>query len=354
MQMQLPLRRWVAFAAAVLLAVALGAGLRAAAAQQSTFSSANRTVAIYATVTGDDGQLMPDLLSGDFEVTDDGKRQPLTVFSNSIQPITVVMLIDRSRGMVSSYSLTQKAAESFLAAMGPDDKARIGSFSNRIEVDPPDFTSDHDELLKVLQSDLQDAGPTPLWNAINVGITALTHEEGRRVILVFTDGADNPMNGRNNNTTLSDVTKRAAEENVMIYAVGVAGNGGPSRSPDGRRSGGFGRGGGFGGGGFGRRPGAFTTGAAFEQRGGGYGGSKGGAPDPGLAKLAAATGGGYFELKSTDDLAPTFTRVVDELHHQYALGFTPPKLDGKTHTIAVHVLVSGTTARARTSYVATK
>ena len=78
--------------------------------------------------------------------------------------------------------------------MLPADKARIGSFSDRIQVDPRDFTSDHDELLKILRTELQAEGPTPLWNAVNVGITALLHQQGRRVVLVFTDGMDAPMN----------------------------------------------------------------------------------------------------------------------------------------------------------------
>ena len=337
-------------------AIALAIGARAAG-QQSTFSSASRTVAIYATVTDANGALMPDLLSGDFEVYDDGKRQPLTVFGNDIQPITVVMLLDRSGSTLPIFGLVQKAAEAFVTAMSPADKARIGSFSNRIEIDPQTFTSDHDELMRILATDLQDPGPTPLWNAVNVGITALIHEEGRRVILLFTDGGDNPANFRTNNTSLSDVMKRAEEENVMVYAVGVAGGGGMRRGGGGGRGGG-GRRGGFGGG-FGGRPGNFSTGA-LEQRGGGFGGygggmqGAGGKPDPGLAKIAAATGGGYFELQGSDDLAGTFTRVADELHHQYAMGFTPPKLDGKTHQLDVHVLLSGTTVHARKSYVATK
>ena len=50
--------------------------------------------------------------------------------------------------------------------MLPADKARIGSFSDRIQVDPRDFTSDHDELLKILRTELQFEGPTPLWNAV--------------------------------------------------------------------------------------------------------------------------------------------------------------------------------------------
>ena len=71
-------------------------------------------------------------------------------------------------------------------------------------------------------------------------------------------------------------------------------------------------------------------------------------PDEGLPKIAAATGGGYFELTSPRDLASTFARVADELHHQYALGFTPEKLDGKMHDLTVH-LSNPTCARAPAS-----
>src|SRR5207247_7199416 len=78
-------------------------------------------------------------------------------------------------------------------------------------------------------------------------------------------------------------------------------------------------------------------------------------PDEGLPKIAAATGGGYFELTSTDDLKSTFERVAYELHHQYLLGFTPPTLDGKMHTLAVRVASpAGLDVRARHSYLARK
>ena len=55
-------------------------------------------------------------------------------------------------------------------------------------------------------------------------------------------------------------------------------------------------------------------------------------PDGRLKTFAEETGGGYFELKSSDDLGPTFTRVAQELHSQYVLGFTPSVRDGKLHT----------------------
>jgi len=75
-------------------------------------------------------------------------------------------------------------------------------------------------------------------------------------------------------------------------------------------------------------------------------------PDRGLRKLAEDTGGGYFELKRTADLGETFTRVAQELHSQYVLGFTPETLDGKVHKLEVRVKKGGMSARARKTYVA--
>ena len=80
--------------------------------------------------------------------------------------------------------------------------------------------------------------------------------------------------------------------------------------------------------------------------------SSDGKPDEGLAKIAAATGGGYFELTSIADLASAFTGVADELHHQYALAFTPNALDGKMHTLEVRMSDAHLTAQARKSYLA--
>jgi len=327
----------------LVLAIGLTATVFTAADQQPpTFSSANRTVAVYATVTDAGGRLVPDLGRDGFTIDDNNKRQELTLFANDVQPITVVMLLDRSGSMRANFELVEQAAEEFVKEMLPADKARIGSFATRIQVDPRDFTSDHDELINILKTELQPEGPTPLWNAVNVGITALLHQQGRRVVLVFTDGGDSPMNMSANNSTLKSVMKRAEEEDVMVYAIGLAGSIPYNSAPRAPTRGGFGfpgRGGwgghgGWGGGGF-PRPMQLT-----------------GKPDEGLPKIAEATGGGYFELTSTANLASTFKRVADELHHQYALGFTPTVLDGKMHTLQVRVAPPGMTVRARRSYLA--
>jgi Ca-activated chloride channel family protein len=330
-------------------AALLAAGLLAIP-QQPTFRAGAYTVAVYTTVTDASGRLVPDLGRDEFEVYDNGKLQKITTFANDIQPINVVMMLDRSVSMRQNFDLVRKAAEAFVERLLPADKARIGSFSNRVQVDPREFTSDKSELQQILQTELQEEGPTPLWNAVSVGMTALLHVEGRRVVLVFTDGMDSPMPSTNN-VTFRDIGKRAEQEDVMVYAIGLAGQTsfghGPSHGPGGTGGGGYG-GGGYGGGGYGGGSGR-----------GGYGGhhGRGGQmdrPDPGLEKLAAESGGGYFELTSTNDLASTFSRVADELHHQYVLGFEPEKLDGKMHRLEVRLKQTGMTPRARHSYVAAK
>ena len=318
-----------------MIRIAAAAAFLAAAlvSAQQPFRSGTYTVAVYTTVTDGSGRLVTDLTQDRFEVTDNGKPQTITTFANDIQPITVVMMLDRSGSMVGNFALVERAAEAFVERLLPADKARIGSFSNRIEVDPQSFTSSKTEMIEILQHDLQEAGPTPLWNAVGVGMTALLHVEGRRVVLVFTDGMDSPSNGNPNNLSLKTVSRRADEEDVMVYAIGLASSGDFHTGAPGAGGGRGGRG--YGGGGFGRRRAGFTD-----------------RPDPGLQTLAAASGGGYFELTRTADLAATFARIVDELHHQYLLGFTPQKLDGKSHVLDVHAKGDGLVVRARKNYVA--
>jgi VWFA-related protein len=311
-----------------LTVAALSASL---AAPQAPFKSGASTVAVYTTVTDGNGHIVSDLDRDRFEVYDDGKPQTITTFANDVQPITLVMMLDRSLSMLNNFELVSEAANAFVERLLPADKARIGSFSDRIQVDPREFTSDKDVMRGILKTELQPPGPTPLWNAVGVAMTALLHQEGRRVVLVFTDGMDQPLNGSPHNLTLKDVIKRSEQEDVMVYAIGLAGSV-PFAHVPGR-------------GGYGMRGGRGSY--------GGHGGQMD-KPDPGLQTVAAASGGGYFELTRTQDLLPTFARVADELHRQYLIGFVPEKLDGKSHRLDVRVKGEGLTARSRKSYVAAR
>jgi Ca-activated chloride channel family protein len=299
-----PITRLAAATAAVLAVLVTGP-----AAQQTQFRVGVQTVPIYATVLDREGRLVPDLAREHFEVYDNGKPQTITNFTADVQPITVVVMLDTSGSMTLYLDLLKQAAEQFVIRLLPDDRAKIGSFSDKILFSPTRgvaFTGDRDALLNALRNDIQFGNPTRLWDAVLLSMAELSNEPGRRVVLVFTDGDDNSstMAGR------GDVIDRSQAENFMVYGIGYR-----SRYFDGRSW--------------------VTT-----------------RPDRGLRPLALESGGGYFELTQAHELGPTFTRVADELHRQYVLGFSPEALDGKVHKLEVRVKVPGMTVRARQSYVA--
>jgi Ca-activated chloride channel homolog len=287
----------------VLLALLVAAGA-AVAAQQPTFRSGTQVVSLFTTVFDAENRLVPDLGQEDFDVFDNDKPQPLVVFRSENLPITCVVMLDTSGSMTGTISLLKAAAEQFLIRLLPDDKASVGAFNDKIELNAG-FTNNRDRLVSQVK-DLDYGNGTRLFDAIGEGLEALKGVEGRRVILVFTDGDD--TSSRIGRGTVLD---RARANEVMIYAIGLQSE--------------------------------YFDGARMVR-------SK---PDSGLKKLADETGGGYFELKKTADLGPTFSRVAQELHSQYVLGFEPKQLDGKVHKLTVKMKQTGMTARARKSYVAT-
>ena len=273
------------------------------AQQQPTFKAGTQLVSVFATVTDGQGRLVPNLVKEDFEILDNDKPQPLVFFQDEIQPITVIVMLDMSGSMTASISLLKRAAEQFLIRLLPADQGRVGAFADNISLSSR-FTSDRDELVSAAK-DLDYGNGTRLWDAVSLSLDELRGQAGRRVVLVFTDGDDTASRVR-----LGTVMDRARADEVMIYAIGLESN-----YFDGQRM--------------------------VRSR-----------PDSGLKKIADETGGGYFELKKTADLAPTFTRVAQELHSQYVIGFTPPLLDGRVHKLTVRMKQPGMTARARRIYLA--
>lgn len=271
--------------------------------QTPLFRSGTELVPLYVTVTDATRRLVPDLTRDDFEVYDNDRSQSIALFQNEVQPITVVVMLDTSASMAPSIDLLRHAAEQFLMRLLPHDYGRVGAFNDKIQFSP-EFTSDRDSLVRELE-DLDFGNPTRLYDAVAASLDVLRGVEERRVVLVFTDGDDTASS-----VSLGKVLDRARVEEVMIYAIGLESN--------------------------------YFNGAKQVRS----------SPDRGLRKLAEETGGGYFELKRTDELSSTFTRVAQELHSQYVLGFAPAVLDGKIHRLEVRVKKAGMTARARKSYVA--
>jgi Ca-activated chloride channel family protein len=140
---------------------------------------------------------------------------------------------------------------------------------------------------------------------VDASLEELKDVQGRKVVLVFTDGDDTASR-----KGMGEVLTRAREEEAMIYAIGLQSE--------------------------------FFNGQRMVRS----------RPDRSLRRLAEETGGGYFELRKTDELAPTFTRVAQELHSQYTLGFAPAAFDNREHKLDVRMKQPGMTARARRSYIA--
>jgi VWFA-related protein len=295
-------------------------------AQTPVFRAGAQTVPVYATVRDRDGHLVPALTKSDFAVFDDGRPAVVTTFSNDVIPTTMALLLDMSTSMAGEHLRVRDAALTFVRALLSHDRVRIGTFGDEIALSPW-LTSDQAVLSRVLHEEVWPGGNTPLWTAMYAGMASIAAEPGRRVVLALTDGIDTgcprmiglapvpqPMMDVAPQTvasqpsplppircaSLADVDRLSVDAEFMVYAIGMEGPG--------------------------------------------LGG--------GLIRLADESGGGHFELQRNDDLASTFTEVADELHHQYALGFTPVSLDGRVHSLEVRLSRSGLTARARKSYVA--
>jgi Ca-activated chloride channel family protein len=285
-------------AAAALLVAPTGAQ------EPQKFKISTNTVAFYATVTDADKRLVSDLVEDDFEIYDNGKLQTITTFDNKPLPITVVVMLDSSGSMTVSLDLVKRAAEQFLLRMLPEDQGMVGAFNDKIQFLPDGFTNSRDELIRLLK-DLDFGYPTRLYDAVNQSMAQLNGIPGRKVVLVFTDGDDNASK-----VGSGDVTDRARTEDVMLYSIGLEN--------------------------------VYFDGQKRVRS----------SPDRGLKRMSEETGGGYFLLKKTDELGPTFTRVAQELHSQYVLGFSPQVLDGKVHKLEIKIKRPSMTARARKSYVA--
>jgi Ca-activated chloride channel family protein len=294
----------LAMAALLVGAVTAGSSL-VGAQQQPQFRSGTQFVPLFTTVTDAQGRLVPDLDQDQFTILDNNKPQNITVFENQTQPFTAVVMLDFSASMTANLDRLKQATEQFLIRMLPADKAQVGAFSDKIQFSGK-FTSDRDDLIGALR-DLQFGNPTRLYDAAYESIDMLGDLDGRKVVVLFTDGDDTASR-----RGFGDTLDYAREKEVMIYSIGLESE---MQIAPGR----------------------------FQRT----------RPDRGLKKLSEETGGGYFELKKTDELGPTFTRVVQELHSLYTLGFNPATLDGKVHRLDVKMKQPGMLARARKSYIAT-
>jgi Mg-chelatase subunit ChlD len=337
-------------------------------------------VSIPVSVMDRDGKYIPDLRKEDFHVWEDGVEQKVAYFASTEKPFTVVLMIDTSGSTRFKLGEIQDAAITFVDQLRPDDRVMIVSFSDRVRFLSKQPTTDHSILVHDIRQTEPGSG-TRLYDAVDQVINErLNQIEGRKAIVLFTDGVDTTSKHGTYDSTVRD----AEELDALIYPVeydtyndawgmgGIWGGGG------GRQSGSIlgsilGSiilgGGGYPGGGY---PGG---GGGYPSRRGGRGYPGGGYPGGGYPGGPANTGSGTSreEYERGDmylhDLARVsgarlynaeqqnldyaFRSVAEELRRQYSIGYYPKNAPraGERRQIKVRVNRPELVVRTRDSYV---
>ncbi len=330
-------------------------------------------VSIPVSVMDRDGKYIPNLRKEDFRIWEDGVEQQVAYFASTEKPFTVALVIDTSGSVRERLREIQDAAMSFINDLRPDDRVMVVSFDDKIRFILPDPTNDRYAIRGAIQQ-VQAGSGTRLYDAVDQVINRLGRIEGRKAIVLFTDGVDTTSKHQTYESSVSE----AEELDALIYPIefdtfqDVAGWPGSGRS---RRGGGGGNSGGGGGNPTGRSGGSVLGdilggifgGGGNYPNGGGRGGRGGGWPGSGgsgdsreeyergdryLNDLARVTGARLYKPEN-DNLNVAFRQVAEELRRQYSLGYYPKKAPqpGERRAIKVRVDRPELAVRTRDSYV---
>ncbi len=309
-------------------------------------------VTIPVSVLDRDGRFISALRKEDFRIFEDGVEQEVAYYATVEQPFTVALVIDTSGSTQIKIEEIQDAAIAFVDELRPDDRVLVVSFDENIRV-LAEPTSDRNRLRQAIRQ-TRNGGGTRLYDAVDqIMKRNLSRIEGRKAIVLFTDGVDTTSKTASYNST----TRDAEELDAMIYPVqydtyndvqGTGGGGGgwPGSSPTslpgiigiiigGGRNGG-------GGGWPGRTGGGAGTSRADYERGGRY-----------LRELATLTGGRHYGAYDLSNIRLAFSNIAEELRRQYSLGYYPSRQSqtAERRQIKVRVKRPNLVVRARDSYM---
>jgi len=303
-------------------------------------------VTIPVSVMDRDGRYVPNLQKEEFRIWEDGVEQEVAFFQSVDKPFSVVLMLDTSPSTQFRLEDIQDSAISFVNQLRSDDKVMVVSFNDDIKV-LTDFTTDRNKLQRAILRSKTDDG-TRLYDAVDMVINQrLSRVQGRKAIVLFTDGVDTTSRLAGYDTNLTD----AQELDALIYTVqynteqdmaGIA-VGRPIDIWD-QILGGI-----LGGGGGGRRGGG--GGRYPSRRGGGRGDYELG--NRYLRELADSTGGREYAADSLQNMSSAFANVAEELRRQYSIGYYPkrPPEPGQRRQIRVRARQPNLAVRARDSYI---
>jgi VWFA-related protein len=341
---------------AVLIAVTLGLAVWATPtslrAQQSSspnqgfsFKTAVDLVAVTATVTDRSGRFVSGLHAEDFLIEEDGKPQTVSQFDSERVPVSLGIALDTSGSMAGEkIEAARDALGRFVDLLGPEDEMFLYRFDNEPRL-VQGWTDDRQGLVRRLGS-VRPSGGTSLYDAVAESVPlAADGSKPKKALVVISDGNDT-----NSRTSLPEVRQLIRESEVLVYAIGLDGEGSRSGNSGGSRI-----------------PGGFPIPIpggppilipiprrmpAPTQRRVPAGADE--RVNAGALRMITDDSGGRTEIvDSPRDLDPATAGIADELSRQYFLGYisTLPK-DGRWHEIDVRVRRGAYTVRARKGYLA--
>ncbi len=302
-------------------------------------------ITIPVSVMDRDGRYVPNLLKDDFRIWEDGVEQDVAFFQSVDKPFSVVLMLDTSPSTQFRLEDIQDAAITFVHQLRPDDRVMVVSFNDEIKV-LSEFTTDRSKLQRAIQRARTDDG-TRLYDAVDMVMNQhLSRIQGRKAIVLFTDGVDTTSRRADYQSNLMD----AQELDALIYPVQYdtsrdmnVGNFPSTGQIDvwGTILGGI-----FGGGrgGMGRR---------YPPRGRGTSRGDYELGDQYLQELANTTGGREYRADTLQNMSYAFANVAEELRRQYSIGYYPkrPPQVGQRRQIRVRAKQPNLAVRARESYV---
>jgi VWFA-related protein len=325
---------------------------------EPTFSASTRTVRVPVSVLDPSGEPVMGLVERDFRISEDGKRQDVTLFSAERRPLRLALALDVSKSMQNKVRQVEEALKHFIDLLEPADQILVMTFNDHLRI-AQDFTSDRQLLGRVLDS-LEPEGGTALYDAALEAVRVGAGPAESKAVVLVTDGVDTASS-----VAFHDLREYARRAEVPVFSIGLdSGKHLEDVFRPRRRSGGGGGGWpGGGGGGRGGWPGGRGPG------GGGWGG-RGGGPgrlgfdDKPLKELADDTGGRAeivkglqhytpdTETPGSDRLKQAVESIAMTLRHRYLLGYEPPEGRGGWREIRVEVDKPELTAHARKGYYA--
>jgi len=173
-----------------------------------------KLVSLFVNVTDRNGAIVGSLTQDDFKILEDGRPQKIAVFERqSEMPLELTLAIDTSSSTYKDRGLEQAAAKKFVhAMMRPQDRMSVIQFNTYVD-ELSGFTNNVAQIDRGLDH-MRGAGGTALYDAIYAGSQALGRKQGRKVLVLVSDGGDTAKS-----STYEDAQEQALRNEVMIYSI---------------------------------------------------------------------------------------------------------------------------------------